>query len=252
MSQKLFDEIAAALDAKQIYNVDFVRIKDRLNRVLNSAHNTVQNEYLDLPYEERSGDEALQDVYYGTIYPHTLKTFAKRVAKAAEVHGDDHPVVVAGNAMIEQFREPVANFLALKAFVIKSRKPSETPRATPERTLENTGTCAICGRNVKLSSTGKIVDHGFTLAWDQRSGSCFGVGYDPIEVSPEGLVAAIHSLSKRIMHCRTQLQKDHELDVKRNLTTTSIECVTTLEAFTARLGDWEAKPLPGNFEKTCE
>ena len=59
------------------------------------------------------------------------------------------------------------------------------------RTLENTGTCACCGQNVKLGyqvAPGKIGRHGFKRPrfWQVTVGRCTGTGFPPIEVSPEG------------------------------------------------------------------
>jgi hypothetical protein len=79
----------------------------------------------------------------------------------------------------------------LKTKVIKGRIPAETPNENA-RTLENTGTCGCCNRNVKLTSSSRIWDHGFQIlnrgygigAGYKIGGSCFGVGYEPIEVSP--------------------------------------------------------------------
>lgn len=55
-----------------------------------------------------------------------------------------------------------------------------------ERDLANTGTCGVCGGNYKMK-IGRLVDHGFTIprGWGGRQGKCFGVGYEPFEVSPK-------------------------------------------------------------------
>lgn len=55
-----------------------------------------------------------------------------------------------------------------------------------ERDLANTGTCGVCGGNYKMK-TGRLVDHGFIIPrdWGGRQGRCFGVGYEPFEVSPK-------------------------------------------------------------------
>lgn len=53
------------------------------------------------------------------------------------------------------------------------------------RTLENTGTCGCCGGNYKLRD-GRLVLHGYERpGYGYVLGSCFGVGYEPHEVSPK-------------------------------------------------------------------
>jgi len=63
-----------------------------------------------------------------------------------------------------------------------------------QRSLQGTGTCPCCFRNVKLVR-GHMIRHGwevqgqrqigsYGLSW--HSGPCFGVGYEPFEVSAQG------------------------------------------------------------------
>lgn len=67
----------------------------------------------------------------------------------------------------------------------------------PSRTLENTGTCAICAQNTKLSTGGKIVNHGYEVNCHQHvGGSCFGVNYAPLEVSSEARIEYVKYLKK--------------------------------------------------------
>jgi len=64
-----------------------------------------------------------------------------------------------------------------------------------QRTRENTGSCPACFRNVKLAS-GRIVLHGYTRpGWGSIQGSCFGVGFPPYELSPEGTKALVKHLT---------------------------------------------------------
>ena len=62
------------------------------------------------------------------------------------------------------------------------------------RTLINTGTCPACFRNTKLVQ-GRMMRHGWRVGGRRQrgvtgmswhSGPCFGVGYEPFEVSPQG------------------------------------------------------------------
>lgn len=55
------------------------------------------------------------------------------------------------------------------------------------RDLTNTGTCPVCGGNFKREAGGGIHHHGFERPGDgMLHGSCFGVGYQPWELSPQG------------------------------------------------------------------
>lgn len=56
------------------------------------------------------------------------------------------------------------------------------------RSRENTGTCPACWGNFKLGN-GALVVHGYERpGWGHIKGSCFGVGYPPVETSPLGAV----------------------------------------------------------------
>jgi hypothetical protein len=184
-----------------LYNVDFVELKSRLNSLLEKAHDAAQAEYLKVIHTP--GHE-LRDQYYGTIYPHTLAGWTKKLPKTAS------PAFL--NALgafwdvSVQFTPACEKFLKAKTMVVKTRKPSETPRKTPERTLDNTGTCACCDMNVKLDGAGTIVPHGYTIRWGFQSGGCFGVGFRPFEVSDEGLRAALQGFERQLATARLALE----------------------------------------------
>lgn len=82
--------------------------------------------------------------------------------------------------------------LAAKAL---TETPQEAkPLAPGERTLENTGTCGVCMQNVKLTSAQRVMRHGWQVGGNRQvgrigyswhTGPCFGVGYEPWEVSPK-------------------------------------------------------------------
>ena len=197
-------QIEAALTADVIYNVDYVEMKTALNRALEQAKNAASGVYLAIPYEDRRTDE-LSAQYYGTVYPHTLPGWLKKLPKTAS---PTHARALEAYRRLEGFASICAKFVAAKARVVKARKPSTTARKTPARTLDNTGTCACCGTNVKLSD-GHIVMHGYTIRWgfqSVRAGTCFGVGYLPIEVSDEGLHAALQAYERLLGSTRLSLE----------------------------------------------
>lgn len=61
-----------------------------------------------------------------------------------------------------------------------------------ERTIDNTGTCGICGQNVKRDRDGTITFHGYQRpGYGYTMGDCFGHRHQPIELSSEVLSAYI-------------------------------------------------------------
>lgn len=158
----------------------------------------------------------------------------------------------------------------LKGLIQKGRKPSTDPRKTPERTLENTGTCGVCGQNVKMRD-GRLVQHGYKVVWNQFQGNCFGVGHEPVEVSPQVLIdykAALVSLLqdtqaklarfeaeerpltvKRMRKTITLNPGDQGYDYERGniirSKTRMIEMVQTdITQLGNRITNWVATPLP--------
>lgn len=78
------------------------------------------------------------------------------------------------------------------------------PSKPGARTLDDTGTCPACFRNMKLVNN-RIIRHGWSLQGDRvrggyswHSGPCFGVGYDPWEVSPKGTIDYVATMEKAI------------------------------------------------------
>jgi len=74
------------------------------------------------------------------------------------------------------------------------------------RTRDQTGSCPVCFQNVKLAG-GKLVLHGYKRPGSGTvHGKCFGVGYEPFEVSPKGvsdylaqqLIPIVEGLKRRL------------------------------------------------------
>ena len=180
------EEIHAALDnaveARAIYNVDFIELKYQASKRMELDQVAVQKIYLDVDYEDRN--EVDGEIYYNIGYSPVQgpsRKFANFVAAAPA--GD---VKTAALAFVKTWAPIAVKFKEIKPFVIKGRKPSDTPRKTPERTIENTGTCPVCGQNVKLKD-GQMVSHGYQVRWNQFVGNCFGVREQALEVSDSGL-----------------------------------------------------------------
>lgn len=182
------ERIQKALHAAFIRNVDYTDIKFQLSTAFSEERSNLPH----LVGRPVHGDPAFEDFYtIDHLVPYSMvhiRTVAKKlpVALKKATYGDDPKVKAIAKAVSEMHDrwEPIVRQLeALKPFVVKGRNPSETP-ADP-RTLENTGTCSCCNRNIKLKDL-KIVDHGFQVN-DGRHGQCLGVNYHPIEVSTAGL-----------------------------------------------------------------
>lgn len=228
-----------------LYNVDFVELKSRLNRQLEKAHQDAQKEYLKVvhtPGHERS--EELQNQYYGTIYPHTLAGWTKKLPKTAS------PAFAAAleafRAVPKEFGPTCEKFLKAKLLVVKTRKPSDRPRTTPERTIDNTGTCSCCGQNVKLDG-GRIVAHGYTIRYGYQSGSCAGVGFAPIEVSADGAKAYLRGLEAfqsrqqaALVEATRAGEKKRIWSIEADLRSLKID----IHHFTRVVADWAPKALP--------
>ena len=199
---KTFEDITAALDnaieAGHIYNVDFVSLKDAAARLFRMASGEVQRVHLN---GDRSNESA-KNLYFEM--PDGLHNFPSRKFTGLVEACTDTEMRATAEALIATWKPVADKIKTVKPMIIKGRKPSTTPRRTPERTIENTGTCSCCGRNVKLKA-GKIVAHGYTVRYGWQMGNCFGVGYDPIEVSTEGLVALVSYLNDYIDRTTTSL-----------------------------------------------
>ncbi len=96
-------------------------------------------------------------------------------------------------------------------------------RPSTFRELEGTGTCPCCFQNVKLTSHGGIMRHGWSVTGARRrqrgaygltwhTGPCMGFRYRPFEVSPEGtkmllaikVIPTIDELEKRLARLRAE------------------------------------------------
>jgi len=233
-------DIEALLSADVIYNADYAAAKTALNRTLETAKDAASAVYLAIPYEDRRTDE-LSGQYYGTVYPHTLPGWLKKLPKTAS---PTHAAALEAYRALEALAPVCAKFVAAKGRVVKARKPSAEPRKTPARTLDNTGTCACCGQNVKLAG-GTIVAHGYTIRWGFQSGSCLGVSFDPIEVSDEGLRVALQVYEHHLAVARLSLEYGALTRRERaELGARVGGSKAAITHYTAAIRDWAPRPLP--------
>jgi hypothetical protein len=164
-------------------------------------------------------------------------------------------MVIAVNELIETWKPVRDNIKALKPMVVMGRKPSTDPRKTPERTIENTGTCAVCSRNVKLDKGQHIVAHGYTIRWGFQSGNCHGVGFKAVELSSEGIVSWKGVLETALTHAEENIQSLRdaaEIEKNRNTRMAVSQAEATIRYaprdivdLEKRITNWEPKVLPG-------
>jgi len=157
----ILDLIDSAIEAGMIYNVDYKTVKEAANRKMEEGYqNSVVATYLSMTCEMRQATVSpeMSEALYYSAYPqaHTLNARDKAITKL-EKTDPNHWMVKAAREYLELVRPVIEKLVIIKGTVVKGRKPSDKPRLTPERTLENTGTCSVCGRNVKLNGTGQIV-----------------------------------------------------------------------------------------------
>lgn len=234
-------EIETALASDILYNVDFVELKTRLNRLIETDHEAAQKVYLAVRRGHHENDNLI-DAYYGSPAAHTLKAFAKKLPASTEA--DTQRALDMWRAIPATYGRAAELLAAAKGRVIKARKPSGKVSATPARTLENTGTCSCCGMNVKLKG-GRIVSHGYTLRWGFQSGVCFGTGYLPIEVSPEGLDAGIAGTERMIGEMLLNLEYGCLTASERRVQVRHLSNAKDgLSNWTRARREWAPRPLP--------
>ena len=275
------ETIPMALENGVIYNVDYTDLKEAVNGALEAAWGTAVKEvYL----SNRRGDQDHYDwvvtdnLYYGQgPQIHNLKSVLKKIAKVEKAF-PECDLIAPARAICETVEPIITDMNKLKGMIVKGRKPSTDPRKTPERTIENTGTCAVCEQNVKLKG-GKIVSHGYTVQWNQHQGNCEGVRYDPIEVSTEGAVARLVTLNTTLVSFKKTIEnyetnppksfeekvwtgfrspdriETHEqgTDKYNRILANKIReterfagwVQNDITRFEKKIANWEAKPLPG-------
>jgi hypothetical protein len=226
--QKIQAKLTAILDSTCIYNqAEFKSLKETARRRFD---------------DELS--ETLRDTewWISTPYWHQLASCIKKV-KSQDITEEKKESILK---VLHKW-EPIAQQLeAAVPLIVKGRKIGE--RKTPLRTLENTGTCPICGKNFKLDG-GKIVSHGYVVQWHQHNGSCPGVGKTPWELSPQG---AIDYLDKYCLPQKLHVEGLLQVLVWSPQTLAHFnselrQTIRDVAYFENRIAKWEKKELPGGI-----
>jgi hypothetical protein len=198
-------DLIEGVEKKHIWNVDFVDAKDRLSRAIDAACDMAFEASLpefwrvrDLssasPKEWDLKERTLEahEEFHSTCQMNQAAGRIKRLSKFMDL-----PNVAEYVALLKEVVLLHELVQAAKPFIEKGRKPSENP---VEADITNTGHCAICGNRQKMTANQKMVHHGFQISggtghyFGYRLGSCFGVGYAPVELSCEANVAYIPAL----------------------------------------------------------
>jgi hypothetical protein len=222
-------QVAAAEAIGHIYNVEYGPLRTRFNGVLEDAYRAVWTVHLDTVRANGWGNTNYpNDSYYTNPMAHTVAGAVKSVQKDRRALKRDY----AWDAESGSYKEMLdsydraetflvewiplaARVLALKEKIVMGKKPSTTPRTTPERTLTNTGTCGLCGHNVKREGNGGLYHHGFELKYNSREGRCFGTGYQPIELSSAVLVDFLaKGIKPRVENLTTLLARIEKNEVE--------------------------------------
>jgi len=238
----------------QVWNKDFQDAKKYINQYISSLDRDIMDKhYLDNPNKKQIESE-VSDVYYHSPAMHTVKTTTKEYSHFKKI-------VPASSRDVDYLLkfQKRANTLMTKAIkmIVKGRKPSETPSNVKLRTIENTGTCGICGNNVKMTRAGRLVDHGFNLKYKFRSGNCFGTGYPPIEVSNEAPKKYINVLNNAVKSKDDKIKKLDKNDKnyrkeKINLKSEKKYLTKQIEIYNDIVDNWKIGNLPGELKKVNE
>jgi len=104
-----------------------------------------------------------------------------------------------------KLKEQVSNYLGMDTHEAERDKKKPKTRSA-------SGTCSCCFRNIKLKARSNapptIVLHGYERpGWGQIRGSCYGVGYQPFELSCEGTEHLVEVLDKSEAHHKDFLRR---------------------------------------------
>ena len=286
MARMTLEEITAKLQAAQaagkIWNMEHVGIKEALGRWIWEIDDHSAYEL------RRAVENRFERALPGGIIisnGHDLLIAVKKLRKIQGMTGIGSVKTI--DAFLEFWAPYIAvaeMLVAVKPFIVKGRKPAENPSENA-RTIDHTGTCGCCNRNIKMNAGSQMWDHGYEIEGRGRGmhggygykvgGSCFGVGYEPIEVSskvwidmqadlecklvalPEriaGLAARFKALPKPVLEqpWRMTLEQRTERQAYLDLQGALGHAKLCLKLYPARIAElkvsiaeWTARPLPG-------
>jgi hypothetical protein len=203
--------ICSGIAQGSILNVDFQDAKLVLDRSAEEAFDSATGSFWHGKGGSLSSDvavnDALNEMHYAVSvhYVRDAISASKKVAKVSV----KHPMVDAYRASLA-FILPVAELLEqAKAVIVKGRRVDPAAEAKKAAKLLNVksmdrATCPCCFKSQAVLPNGLVHDHGYTLpaAWN-KSPSCHGRAFRPLEVASDGLVFMV-SLIKGFIVAETK------------------------------------------------
>ena len=181
----------AALQQKQIRNVEYADLKQRFPRLLEEAYRLwVVNPLLELPMAQRSG--LLEDLYFdlGCGDMAAIASSSRKLVKV-RLEGQNDVVTEFVGKMKAFFGETqalVQSMNDLKPFVVKGRILRETPVSENPNPDKVERTCGCCLRKIAVTPNRLMAHHGYRRPGDGvQTASCPGIDFPPLEVSSSGL-----------------------------------------------------------------
>lgn len=228
--------IAERVAAGFIFNVDYNDVKSVSGRLLERALDDWRAAYV--RHENRT--DSLDELSWSVLTPSVLSFPSKKAAKM--IAAEQNPAGDAIRSIVADFAPIREGLETLKPQIVKGRKPSTNENARPARTLENTGTCAVCGRNVKRAGAGKLVAHGYRTSHGFKwTGDCLGTAADPIEVSVEGLERLRDAMDRQLQQI---IPADAKPATRKNMIEKQEYAAKHLPRIVAAIADWKPGTLP--------
>lgn len=205
----LLELLSSFIASGSIPNSRYNEIKASLSWEFTKAEQKAREEILKLRAGAESDTEKnLTDLYYslpGSIYQ--IRRFSRDLV--------NYPSAPEGTKeMVKDFLKVQDLLDQAKPLIKKGKAQSQLPSSKPARTLKNTGTCPICGKNVKLSPCGLLVSHGYSRGEGYHTADCYGRGYEPLEIS----YVALEDFISMLESYKTK-EELHEFQLLRNQVT---------------------------------
>lgn len=195
--------LEASLAAGEIYNTEY---KDAYSYISRAAEEAMDQSTAPFRGDQTSRSWEQNDPRWYTVYHPSFANVGGALKKLMKFKGkNDEPRVNALIPVLEETMQLLELTKKLKPLIKKGRKPNPNYVA-PD--LTNTGTCCICQHRQKLAKGQMLVDHGFKISdglhyFGSRVGHCFGVNYQPFEISCE-------ANKKFVIYLQAELKRTRE------------------------------------------
>ena len=247
--------VAEGVEAKSIFNVDLKDAKDCLNRRMDEADAILRSVWTNSGAWENLPREVfslVQDLSSNLSNVHGCISASKKLA-ATKL---SHPAIEAYRAVAAEGLVLAQALVSLKACIVSGRKPDPKAiarKAAKAATVKSQprATCACCFGEQAVLPNGFIHDHGYTLpaSWN-KSASCYGRQFQPLETSDAGLHFMIDLLTKYITTTTKALA---EAPARKTVTKTNRYKGTSVVLTPADAGfDYELKSIIFGLEQALK